>query len=223
MTELQDVQIIKSFRRSIGMHIELDGSIVVRAPHGMPNFLIKRFLEGHVGWIDKHRKILAERPVTSKKKFEHGESFPYLGKPYQLHIGTYKTITIVEDKILFPEFLRFRIQKEMTNWYQKQAREIIQAFVHEHTQIMGVSYTELYFSDTTSKWGSCSFDNKLQFNWRLIMAPSIVIRYVVIHELVHTVVKNHSREFWAKVGAHNPSYRQQRKWLRDHGHTLHEM
>lgn len=223
MTNRENIKIIKSFRSSIAMQIGPDGIVTVKAPRGMPNFFIERFIEDHADWIEKHKKALVKRPKTNKKKFVHGETFIYLGKSYQLHIGPHKALSIDGDKILYPEFLKFRIQKELLEWYQKQAREIIKGLVNEHAQIMGVSYSELYFSDTSSKWGSCSFDNKLQFNWRLIMAPQLVIRYVVIHELVHTVVKNHSRAFWSKVGVYNPSYRQQRKWLHDHGHTLHEI
>lgn len=215
-----DVQIIKSARRTIGMHIEPGGLVVVRAPKLMPDFFIRRFLDENRDWIEKHRKAMRDKPRKVKRTFAHGERFLFMGNEVTLDIGPHKTIAINGTKLQFPQFRAFRIQKELTEWYQAQAKTIIKKFVHEHAKMMGVSYSEIYFSDTKSKWGSCSHDDRLQFNWRLIMAPVLVIRYVVIHELVHTKEKNHSRAFWGKVAAYNPSFRQQVKWLREHGHTL---
>jgi len=223
MGDIQDARIIKSFRRSMSIQIGKDGIVLVKAPHGMPDFLIRRFIHSHQQWIEKHQTALAKKPKVPERKFAHGESFLYMGAEHKLHIGPHTSLSVKDGMILFPEFLTFRIQKELLSWYQRQAREIISTLVDEHALKMGVSYTELYFSVTTSKWGSCTHDNRLQFNWHLIMAPAIVIRYVVVHELVHTMIKNHSRAFWSKVEQYNPSYRQQRKWLRDHGHTIQEL
>lgn len=52
------------------------------------------------------------------------------------------------------------------------------------------------------------------------MAPLLIVRYVVIHEFVHTIEKNHSANFWSKVRIANPSYKQQIKWLKENGHGL---
>jgi len=56
--------------------------------------------------------------------------------------------------------------------------------------------------------------------WRLVMAPMPVIDYVVVHELVHLQVKNHSRNFWGKVGVIMPDYKQRIEWLEKNGHLL---
>jgi predicted metal-dependent hydrolase len=89
-----------------------------------------------------------------------------------------------------------------------------------HGLKMNATHSGLMFSDTKSKWGTCMHDNRLQFNWRLVMAPRMVLDYVVIHELAHTKEKNHGRNFWAKVRAFTPAYRQHRKWLTDNAHLL---
>ena len=214
------IHIIKSFRHTIAMHIERDGRVIVRAPALMPNFLINQFIRDHADWIQKHRKVVRARPRRKAREFKHGEPFLFMGKTLTLTVGRYTKIEVRDDRLLFPKFMEFRIQKELIEWYRKHAIEVITRHVNEHTKIMGVSYEEIYFSDTKSKWGSCSHDNTLQFNWRLVMAPPLVIRYVVIHELTHTRHKNHSRAFWQAVGEYNPSYRRQVKWLRANGHLL---
>jgi predicted metal-dependent hydrolase len=60
----------------------------------------------------------------------------------------------------------------------------------------------------------------LSFNWRLVLAPSPVLRYVVVHELCHLREPNHSRAFWSLVGDALPGFEAERAWLRRHGHEL---
>jgi predicted metal-dependent hydrolase len=157
---------------------------------------------------------------VNKKIYQDGEEYLYLGNTVTLTIGKYTEIYVAGGKLLFPDFLQFRLETELKNWFMKQAREIITQSVSIHARRMHVSYTSLSFSDTKSKWGSCTHDNRLQFCWRLVMAPILVINYVVIHELVHIVEKNHSDNFWRKVRLYNPSYKQHIKWLKTHGDML---
>ena len=60
----------------------------------------------------------------------------------------------------------------------------------------------------------------LSFSWRLILAPLEVVDYVVVHELVHTVFRNHSKQFWARVGTVMPDSPKDRRWLRENGRQL---
>ena len=102
-----------------------------------------------------------------------------------------------------------------------QGKNILSEQVKSYALQMKAEYKEITFSDTKSQWGRCTHDNRLQFSWRLVMAPMLVINYVIIHELSHTFEKNHTQMFWMKVRNFNPSYRQQIKWLKEHGASLH--
>lgn len=222
MTTMPQPQIIisRSLRKTIAMHMLPDGTLEVKAPKLMPMLFINRFISSHMDWIEKQQEKVNARPQAAKKAYLHGEQFLYLGKLYTLTIGNFSEISIVGETLQFPVGLKFRIQKELTDWYIKQAKLVITDRLEKNAQEMNVTYTDMYVSDTSSKWGSCSHDNRLQFNWRLIMAPMLVLNYVIVHELSHTVHKNHSRSFWNKVRSMNPSYRQQMKWLKENGHTL---
>jgi hypothetical protein len=70
------------------------------------------------------------------------------------------------------------------------------------------------------RWGSCSADGTLRFNWRLVMAPPAIIEYVVVHELAHLRVPNHSPAFWAEVARFIPDYKARRTALRQLGPSL---
>lgn len=205
---------------SIALQIKPDATLIVKAPLFTPEWMIKQFLKQHAEWIDKNIQKIQARPSTKKRKYTNGEKFFYFGKEHILDIGEYKEIAFTDTKLEFPNFLEFRIQKELENWYIKNARKVITEQLEYYSKEMGVSYNGLMFSDTMSKWGSCTHDNRLQFNWRLIMAPILAINYVVVHELAHTIEKNHSQDFWRIVGKYNPTFRHQRKWLHTHGHLL---
>jgi len=70
------------------------------------------------------------------------------------------------------------------------------------------------------KWGSCSPKNLIRFNWRIIMAKTSVLDYIVVHELCHMEHKNHSKPFWNEVKTILPDYKTSKGWLRTHGELL---
>lgn len=217
-----DIIITKSHRRSIAVSVSRDGIVIVKAPRPMPKFLIDRFIQEHREWIEKTQERAKKSSPQKKRMYQDGEIFLYLGREYVFRIGNYTAISIHENDLLFPKALLFRAEKELTSWYIKKAKELITERVSWYGKELGTSYKgTLTFSDTRSQWGRCTQDNRLQFNWRLIMAPIVTINYVVVHELVHTMEKNHSQSFWRKVRAYNPSYRQQIKWLKENGERLH--
>lgn len=216
---MPQTKIIRSLRRTMTLQILPDKTLVVKAPFFLPQFEIDRFIKKHEGWVKKRLETITERKKADKK-FQGGEEFLFLGKIYILKIGNYKQIEFKDNFLLYPNFLVFRIEKELSSWYINKAKMVITKQVEDYSDQMNAKYKSIMFSDTHSKWGTCFADNRLQFSWRLVMAPILVINYVVIHELAHTFEKNHSRSFWSKVRLFNPSYRQQIKWLKTHGNTL---
>ena len=100
------------------------------------------------------------------------------------------------------------------------ARELASALVDEEVDRLGVAYSRVRIGDQRTLWGSCSPGGSISFNWRLVLAPLKVFDYVVVHELCHLRVPNHSPAFWALVERHRPDWRASRRWLREHGPEL---
>jgi predicted metal-dependent hydrolase len=100
------------------------------------------------------------------------------------------------------------------------ARELISGLADDEAPQIGVTYTRLRIGDQRTRWGSCSVRGTLSFNWRLVLAPLEVLDYVVVHELCHLSVPDHSQRFWRLVERHRPDWREQRAWLREHGAEL---
>jgi len=100
------------------------------------------------------------------------------------------------------------------------ARELVSALAEEEAERLAVTYERIRIGDQRTLWGSCSARGTLSFNWRLVLAPLEVLDYVVVHELCHLRVPNHSKRFWRLVEARRPHWRGQRDWLREHGPEL---
>jgi predicted metal-dependent hydrolase len=100
------------------------------------------------------------------------------------------------------------------------ARELVSALAEEEAERLGVAYRRIRIGSQRTLWGSCSPAGTLSFTWRLVLAPLEVLDYVVVHELCHLRVPNHSRSFWALVESRRPHWREQRTWLREHGPEL---
>jgi len=222
MQKLPTYQVTRSRRRSISLQINHNGELIVKAPYLLPAFVVHQFVRNKSDWIEKQMKLVTRFHAVKKGDVAEGDEYPFLGETYILHAGNYKRIHIA-NTLNIPTFLMFRVKKELTDWYIKQAKEILTERVNYNATIMNTSFVRITFSDTTSKWGSCGHDNALQFNWRLIMAPLLIIDYVVVHELAHTKEKNHGANFWKEVSRYKPAYRQYVKWLRANSHKLHSI
>ncbi len=154
------------------------------------------------------------------KKYIEGEEFLFLGEQRKLMFGNYKSIHILNNFLFFPQFLKFRVQKELKVWYLQQSLQHIKKRVEYYAYRMNVNYGSVSVVDTKSRWGACTHDNRLQFNWRLIMVPPAVLDSVVVHELAHTMVKNHSQNFWIQVRKVMPGYSAHRAWINHHQDEL---
>lgn len=105
-------------------------------------------------------------------------------------------------------------------WYRKGAGREIRRVVQDESGRLGIRVEAISVRDQRTRWGSCSAAGRLSFNWRLVMAPSPVLRYVVIHELLHVRIPNHSKAFWRALHAAMPGWETQAAWLREHGDEL---
>ena len=108
----------------------------------------------------------------------------------------------------------------LARWYRREARRRLLRLVELEAARLGVECASVAVRDQRTRWASCSRAGNLAFNWRLVMAPVDVQRYVVIHELCHLRVANHSKAFLSLLDGAMPGWRDHAAWLREHGHDL---
>jgi predicted metal-dependent hydrolase len=215
MSKIKISKIIRSKRKNVALVISRDAVLIVRAPMYVPISYIEKLVAEKANWIEKKMQEFKRRPRAVEKTFSEGESFLYLGKKYQLKITDGIKIKISENlELLFPRTFLWRARMRMLDWYKKQAQKEISERTRIISSKLNLKYSTFKISNAKTNWGSCGPKNSLNFNWRLIMAPEYVIDYVIIHELTHTIEKNHSYKFWNKVASEMPNYREAREWLR---------
>ena len=110
--------------------------------------------------------------------------------------------------------------KSLENWLRRQARAEIQSYLSMVTPRLNCHPRKIYIMGQRTKWGNCSAMRNLSFNWRLILAPPLVLRYLVMHEVVHLVMPDHSARFWLTVQSLCPDMERARQWLSANGHRL---
>lgn len=103
---------------------------------------------------------------------------------------------------------------------RRAARELVAMLAEEEAAALGVEVNRIQIRDQRTRWGSCSANGNLSFNWRLVLAPFDVLDYVVVHEVCHLREANHSRRFWRLVESRRPEWRDQKAWLVQHGPEL---
>jgi len=215
-------RIVYSKRKTLGLIVERDGSVVVRAPVGTPEDTIRETVEAKRLWL--YEKLGHERkypPRRVRKEFVSGETIPYLGRHYRLEV--------VNDDVSGLKFhSRFVISRRsqpqaarlFREWYIARAQERLTACARDFARALGVHFNRVLISDLKVRWGSCTPKNNLNFNWRIMKAPPFVVDYVVVHELAHLLEPNHTARFWNIVAVQAPGYEQAKAWLRDHGNLL---
>jgi predicted metal-dependent hydrolase len=106
------------------------------------------------------------------------------------------------------------ISKKLILYNQENLREMIQSYVEEFSEILRVKPDSIFFRKMKKRWGSCNSKKKrLIFNKDLKFLPSELIRYVVLHEMCHLVMRNHGREFWSLVGCLDSDYQEKERTL----------
>ncbi len=210
-------KLIRSDRRTLALHIDEEGLLVVRAPLKAPDRLIREFIQKNEAWIEKtSERVKARRQERAPRQFVEGELFPYLGNDYPLHIAEdmFGKFLFEDQFILSAKHLR-RAPKLFERWYREEAFRVFTERCAEWAKLMGLKYQAIKLSSAKRRWGSCSTRGSLCFNWKLVMAPLAIIDYVVVHELSHLKYHNHSEKFWELVEAFYPEHQAAKKWLKE--------
>lgn len=213
-------------RKKLTITVERDRSVVVHAPSDASDEAIQRVVESRRQWIFEklhHDKKYQELPHPPGKELVNGESALYLGRSYRIEVIANGTGEIqLTQRFLIPAAQGSRRKGALREWYLARANEIILPRVSRHADVLGVEVMRASIVDSHYRWGSCTVQNGVSFNWRLVKAPMFVIDYVVIHELAHLLEANHTPLFWNVVRTHVPRMEKARAWLVDNGQLLEE-
>jgi hypothetical protein len=196
----------------------------VVAPLGYDRSRLMKFILRRQGWIVKHLDRFAALPAAPAADSPLPEQIPFLGTPHAVRVMVVpgKRASVAHDERAFAITVptEAAARPALEAWLRAAGRFAIATQVASRAAEMGLAYGRVAIRDQKTRWGSCSRAGNLNFNWRLILAPSAVLDYVVVHELAHRVEMNHAAHFWRVVARYCPDYGTHRVWLRTQGMTL---
>ncbi len=190
-----------SDRKTLGITISPDLSILVKAPIGKPIEEIEKRLNKKVPWIIKQQNLFSIfHPKTPERRFINGESHLYLGRQYRLQIVLGKRSSVkLKGGFIEVTTLDKSEAKELVNeWYLKNAHIKLIAFAQPLVKKFKKHKVEpksIVLRHMLTRWGSCTSDGKIILNPELIKAPKACIEYVITHELCHLVHHDHTHKF----------------------------
>lgn len=215
-----DINIIKSKRKTISIYIERDGRVTARVPETITSKELHQDLHAKEYLIHKH---LAEWTSLNEsrvhREYVSGQSFMYLGRNYRLRLVDEP----MDDVILKNgRFLMNRSQVSKADllfkaFYKHKLTQKIFPIIHAYEQQMNLQAASIKVMELKGRWASCTPSGKLNFHWKCAMAPIDVLHYIVVHELAHLRIANHSKAFWNEVDKILPNYSNQKVWLQKHG------
>jgi len=215
-------EIIRTKRKTIALIVGRDGRLIVRAPMRAGAESIQKFIAEKEKWIrTKQGHVKETYPPFVPKEYVNGEGFWYLGKIYKLQLGeNTKPLLYLNGNFQLARTAVSKAPIAFERWYREQAYTVISERVQWYAAKHGFNYKQVKITSARARWGSCNDKGTLSFAWRLVMAPVPVIDYVVVHELMHLRVKNHSKKFWALIQILMPDCKKRIEWLEINGHLL---
>jgi len=213
-----EYELVRSKRKTICLQVK-SGQLVVRAPYLVPRFLVDRFIHEKGKWIEKTLEK-SNIPQRKEKHFEDGEKLLYLGEEKTLKLKGGVSTLIDGEALIVNAENKVEAKTRLRKYYKIETIRMVKEYILKYKEILEATSPKITYKFYKSKWGSCSAKNDFSFNALLSMAPEKVIEYVVIHELSHIKIKNHSRIFWNKVEAYDPSYRKHRRWLKENHYRI---
>ena len=204
-----------------------DGLVEVRAPFKIEQKEIDSFVLQKMGWIKKKLSLQKSIKKLIRKKFKNEENFQFLGKDLKLKITISENKkSYIDDKFIYlvlnnnKENFKEKIKEKLEILFREKAKDVFKNKTLNEAKKIKVTPKKIIVRSYKRRWGSCSHKKDISYNWKLIMAPEKIIRYVVIHELCHLVHFNHSRDFWKSVEKIIPDYKSSKEWLKLNQHLL---
>ena len=211
-------------KKTVSFQIE-KGIVKILVPKHLDKLRIDKLIKSKSKWI-KTKLLKVDQILPYRKKdYVSGEDFLYLGKHYRLKILKGKKYNIeLTDKYLKITIKSHtkdnKIKRLLNKWYFNNADNYLSELTNEISKKTGLNYRSVKVRNYRSRWGSCSSNGKIYYNWKIIMAPTRIIKYVICHELAHLKVHNHSPKFWMLLRSMYPNLDDAKTWLIKNKNTL---
>lgn len=224
-TKTIEFQVTYRNRKTIEIGVEPPHNVSVVAPNGIDDDELIEHVKSKAKWIVQ--KLYEFREIQSRhidREYINGEAFLYLGRNYTLHIVDDSSLKKPVTKLFQGKFIihtptrnQLKLKNAMEDWYRQKTLEKVVERVAYYQKYFEVKPSVVKVKEQKKRWASCTSKRDLLFNWRCVMAPSWVFDYIVVHEMAHMLIMDHSKDFWSIVERIMPDYDKRREWLKNFG------
>ncbi|HCC84166.1 MAG TPA: hypothetical protein DEP87_00555 [Candidatus Pacebacteria bacterium] len=217
----------RSFSR-ISVGVTQRGKVRVVAPKLLPKFLLEQFLASKADWIlaELQKQASKTKPQVSASLIPELISVFGQNLPLKItqNLQSPPKITLTKQYVAINTWQNPDLkthQQKLATQLNQQLHRLAENYLLTRTKTlatqMETTYARVTLRAQQTRWGSCSSQGNLNFNWKLVNFPPAIIDYVIIHELAHRTHLNHSQAFWTLVAKFDPAHAQHRGWLKRHG------
>ena len=212
-----DIEVKRSKRtKTLSINIERDGSVNVIVPLDLEESKILDIVKSKEYEI--HKQITNNKELNRERidrKFVPGHSFLYLGKSYNLQIveDQNEDLKLLNGKFILSKKAKDKAEDVFIKFYKKKGKPILEKRINHFKEFIKEKPNEIKIVNLKTRWASCTPTGNLNFNWKCFMAPPTVFDYIIVHELVHLLERNHNDRFISLMNKFMPKWKQHRDEL----------
>lgn len=207
--------LLREKRKTLMMKLLPDGTLLVKAPVHLSGAAVQQFVDKHRLWAERQRAaVLLRQERLDGFRYLDGQTVPFLGKLLPIATGP---AAVQPDRILLPEENRPAALAALYKW---QAQQFLTQRTAFFAQRYGFVYAAVSIGSAKTLWGTCDKANRIRYSFRVMALPPEQADYIVVHELCHTLYKNHGPAFWQAVVAILPDWKQRRERCRQWGREI---
>lgn len=211
-----DVEVVKKDIKNIHLAVyPPHGAVRLAAPLNVADDTIRLFAISKLSWIRKQQRKFKEQNRQSPRKYISRETHYFLGKRYLLKVEegssspnvSLKNRSTIVLKVK-PDSTVQQRKRVMNNWYRSELKKVVPALINKWEKIIGVQSEDWGVRQMKTKWGTCNIEaKKIWLNLELVKKPMNSIEYIIAHELVHLLERNHNEIFVAYLDKHMPKWK----------------
>ncbi|KCZ72791.1 putative metal-dependent hydrolase [Candidatus Methanoperedens nitroreducens] len=191
-----------------------NGRVRIAAPLKIDDEAVRLFAISKLSWIKKQQFKFENQERQSERRFVSGESHYYKGKRYLLNVIYCNAIPRVEirkithiDLYVREGSTKEQREKVLTEWYRRQLKAQIPALIDKWQKITGVNVSDWGIKRMKTKWGTCTIANRrIWLNLELAKKPEHCLEYIIVHEMIHLLERNHNDRFVAYMDKFMPQW-----------------
>lgn len=208
------IEIYRKRVQTMRLRIIEKNKIMISLPWLMPLIVVKKFLKDNEKWI-----LGQNEKMKKKKSLNKIKSISILGEVYEVELKkSLRDSLVILDKKIFINFSKkTEIKKIIDKKMRVLASKLIKERIKELASKYNLHYEKVGIKNQSSRYGSCSGRGSLNFNWQIILFPVDKFEHVILHELTHLTVKNHSKSFWELLEKYDNNWQENNRWLRKEG------